>query len=151
MGEKIVCRNKKARFNYTIEETIEAGIVLLGTEVKSLRQGKANITDSYARFRNGEVFLIGAHISPYDFGTHENHDPLRERKLLLHRREIRRLLTKVTQRGYTLVPLEIYFKDGHAKVLLALGKGKKLYDKRETMRKREEKREIDRAVKQRYR
>ncbi|RME55166.1 MAG: SsrA-binding protein SmpB [Deltaproteobacteria bacterium] len=151
MGEKIVCRNKKARFNYTIEETIEAGIVLLGTEVKSLRQGKANITDSYARFRKGEVFLIGAHISPYDFGTHENHDPLRERKLLLHRREIRRLLTKVTQRGYTLVPLEIYFKDGHAKVRLALGKGKKLYDKRETMRKREVKREIDRAVKQRYR
>lgn len=145
-GEKIVCTNRKARFDYNIEETYEAGMVLTGTEVKSLRNGRANLKDSYARVAGGEVFLIGCHISPYEMGTHSNHDPERARKLLLHKREIKRLTGKTNERGLTLVPLKIYFKAGKAKVELALGRGKKVYDKRETMRRRTADREMERAI-----
>lgn len=133
--------NRKARHDYEILETYEAGIVLKGTEVKALREGRANIKDSYAKIRNGEIFLINSHISPYSYGNVNNHDPERERKLLMHKREIMKLLGKVKERGYTLVPLSIYFdKNNRAKVELALAKGKSKYDKREAIKKRDEKR-----------
>jgi len=124
--------------------------VLKGTEVKSLRLGKANIEDSYARFRHGELYLLNAHISPYPHAAGENHDPTRPRKLLLRRRELKRLLGKLTERGYTLIPLKLYFRNEYAKVELALAKGKKKADKRETIRRREEQREMERARKRRY-
>ena len=144
-GRKVVARNKFARSSYEIEETFEAGMALVGTEVKSLRAGSANLRDSFADVRNGEVFLENAHIAPYAFGNRANHNPLRSRKLLLHKREIKKLIGKVTQRGFSLVPLEIYFvKNGKAKVSLALGRGKKTYDRREDIKKREMQREMDR-------
>lgn len=145
-GEKTVCTNKKARFDYEIDEKYEAGMVLTGTEVKSLRNGKANLKDGYARVIKGEVFLIGCHISPYEMGTHSNHDPERRRKLLLHKQEIKRLTGKTVERGLTLVPLRIYFRNGKAKIELGLGRGKKSYDKRETMRQRTADREMERAI-----
>ncbi len=145
-GEKIVCTNRKARHDYDLEERYEAGMVLVGTEVKSLRNGKANLKDSYARVVDGEVFLIGCHISPYEMGSHSNHEPERARKLLLHKREIKRLTGKTQERGLTLVPLRIYFKNRVAKVELALAKGKKVYDKRETMKRRTADREMERAM-----
>lgn len=144
-----IARNKRARYDYHIVETWEAGIVLTGTEVKSLRTGKANLGDAYGIVRNGEVFLLNLHISPYEQGNQFNHDPTRTRKLLLHRKEIRRLIGAVERQGLTLVPLELYFKRGVAKVILALGKGKKLHDKRETERRRDADREIARAVRTR--
>lgn len=147
-GEKIVCTNKKARFDYEIDEKYEAGMVLTGTEVKSLRNGKANLKDGYARVIKGEVYLIGCHISPYEMGTHTNHDPERRRKLLLHKQEIKRLTGKTVGKGLTLVPLRIYFRNGKAKVELGLGRGKKAYDKRETMRQRTADREMERAIRQ---
>jgi SsrA-binding protein len=147
---KLICRNRKAYFEYTIDDLYEAGLVLRGTEVKSLRLGKANIADAYARFREGELFLLNAHISPYPHAAGENHDPTRPRKLLLHRRELKRLLGKLTERGYTLIPLKLYFKNEHAKVELGLAKGKKKADKRETIRRREEQRELERARKRRH-
>jgi SsrA-binding protein len=147
---KLVCRNRKAYFEYHIDDLYEAGLVLKGTEVKSLRLGKANIEDSFARFRDGEVFLLNAHISPYPHAAGENHDPTRPRKLLLHRQEMKRLLGKLTERGYTLIPLKLYFKNEHAKVELGLAKGKKKFDKRETIRRREEQRELERARKRRH-
>ena len=147
---KLVCRNRKAYFEYTIDDLYEAGLVLKGTEVKSLRLGKANIEDAYARFRNGEIYLLNAHISPYPHAAGENHEPTRPRKLLLHRREMKRLLGKLVERGYTLVPLKLYFKNEFAKVELGLGKGKKKVDKRETIRRREEQRELERARKRRH-
>jgi SsrA-binding protein len=147
---KLVCRNRKAYFEYHIDDLYEAGLVLKGTEVKSLRLGKANIEDSFARFRDGEVFLLNAHISPYPHAAGVNHDPTRPRKLLLHRREMKRLLGKLTERGYTLIPLKLYFKNEHAKVELGLAKGKKKFDKRETIRRREEQRELERARKRRH-
>ncbi len=147
---KLVCRNRKAYFDYTIDDLFEAGLVLKGTEVKSLRLGKANIEDAYARFRNGEIFLINAHISPYTHAAVENHEPTRPRKVLLRRRELKRLLGKLTERGYTLIPLKLYFKDQYAKVELGLAKGKKKHDKREAIRRREEQRELDRARKRRH-
>ncbi|MEW6388669.1 MAG: SsrA-binding protein SmpB [Thermodesulfobacteriota bacterium] len=147
---KIICRNRKAYFDYTIDGLYEAGMVLKGTEVKSLRLGKANIEDAYARFRDGEVFLYNAHISPYPHAAGENHEPTRPRKLLLHRQELKRLAGKVQERGYTLIPLKLYFKAEHAKVELALARGKKKADKRETIRRREEQRELERARKKRY-
>ncbi len=147
---KLVCRNRKAYFEYTIDDLYEAGLVLKGTEVKSLRLGKANIEDAYARFRNGEIYLLNAHISPYPHAAGENHEPTRPRKLLLHRREMKRLLGKLVERGYTLVPLKLYFKNEYAKVELGLGKGKKKVDKRETIRRREEQRELERARKRRH-
>jgi len=146
---KIVCQNKKAYHDYSIEETIEAGIQLLGTEVKSLREGKSNLKDSYVIIKNAEVFLLNCHISPYSHGNIMNHDPLRTRKLLLHEREIQRLKGMSQQKGYTLVPLKIYFKGPYAKVEVGLAKGKKLYEKRDTIREREAKRTIERAMRSR--
>jgi SsrA-binding protein len=141
-----VARNKRARHDYHILETWEAGVVLSGTEVKSLRQGKANLTDAYATVRDGEVFLLNLHISPYEQGNQFNHDPTRTRKLLLHKREIRRLIGGVERQGLTLVPLELFFNArGKAKVTLAMAKGKKLHDKRADARRREDEREMARA------
>jgi SsrA-binding protein len=143
---KIVCQNKRARFEYEIFEAYEAGMVLQGTEVKSLREGRANLIDSYAEFRLGEVVLVGSHISPYPQGNRENHDPIRPRKLLLNKREIRKLHGKTQEKGLTLIPLKIYFKQGRAKVEVALARGKKLYDKRETLKRRSEERQMEREV-----
>ncbi len=146
-GKKIVCTNKKAYFNYNIEETYEAGLVLKGTEVKSLRLGRVSLGDSYAEVKNNEIFLVNCHISPYPFATHEQHDPLRPKKLLLHKREIKRLIGKLKERGLTLIPLRIYFVQGKAKVELGLGRGKKKIDKREQIKKRDEERTILRHYK----
>ena len=144
--EKIsVARNRRARFDYHFLDTFEAGLVLTGTEVKALRDGKATINDAFGVVRNAEVFLLNAHISPYERGGYANHEPTRLRKLLLHRREISRLIGAVEREGLTLVPLELYFKNGVAKVALALAKGKKVHDKRETERKRDAEREMARA------
>lgn len=148
---KIICKNRKARFNFDVEDTFEAGIALLGSEVKSLRNGKANLSDAYAKFRDGEVFLVDAHISPYNQANRENHDPLRDRKLLLHKREIKKLLGKVAERGYSLIPLQLHFKRGKVKVLLGLGKGKKAFDKREAIKKKDQRRELERLLKFRQR
>lgn len=146
---KIVCQNKKAFHDYSVEETMEAGVQLLGTEVKSLRDGKANLKDSYVLIKNSEVFLFNCHISPYSHGNIMNHDPLRTRKLLVHKKEIERLRGKAIQKGYTLIPLKIYFKGSYAKVEIGLAKGKRLYEKRETIKEREAKRTIERAMKSR--
>ena len=145
-GVLVACTNKKARRDYHIEETLEAGIVLRGSEVKSLRDGKANLTDAYAWEEKGEIWLSGLHISAYSHTRIEEQDPTRDRKLLLHAQEIRKLSIKIQQRGYTLVPLRIYFKRGYAKVELGLGRGKKLYDKREDLKAADAKREIERAL-----
>ncbi|MFO7706604.1 MAG: SsrA-binding protein SmpB [Desulfobacterales bacterium] len=146
---KIVAENRKARHDYTIVDQYEAGIMLTGTEVQSMRMGKVNLKDSYAKVKNGEVWLHQVHISPYPFAYYNNHEPLRVRKLLLHKREILRLYAKVNEQGHTLVPLRIYFKKGKAKVVIALVKGKREFDKRHSIREREQKREVDRARKQR--
>ena len=134
--------NRKAKYNYQIFDTIEAGIVLTGTEIKSLRLGKANIKDSYARVKNNEIFLINMHISSYDNGNIFNHDETRERKLLLHKKEILKFCDKIKLEGYTIVPLKVYLKNGRAKVLIGLAKGKKNYDKREDIKKRDIERSI---------
>src|SRR5688500_19681153 len=144
-----LARNKRARHDYHILETWEAGVVLSGTEVKSLRQGKANLTDAYATVRDGEVFLLNLHISPYEQGNQFNHDPTRTRKLLLHKKEIKRMIGAVERQGLTLIPLELYFKKGKAKVALALGKGKKLHDKRADEKKRDDQREMARELRAR--
>ena len=146
--KKMIAENRKARFNYFIDDKYEAGIVLKGTEVKSLRLGKANLKDSYARIKDGEVFVYQMHISPYPFAHYDNHDPLRPRKLLLHKREIKRLYGKVNEKGQTLVPLRIYFKNGKVKLSLALATGKRKYDKREAIRRRDEQRQMERTRKQ---
>ena len=148
---KVVCTNKKAYHDFTIESEIEAGLQLLGSEVKSLRAGKANLRDGYARIKNEEVFLLHVHISPYSHATYDAPDPLRERKLLLKKREILKLVGKTQERGYSLIPLKMYFNErGKAKVVLGLAKGKKLYDKRESLKKKDTDREIEREV-QRHR
>ena len=144
-----IARNKRARHDYTILETWETGIVLTGTEVKALRNGKANLSDAYGIVKDGEVYLLNLHISPYEQGNQFNHDPTRTRKLLLHRREIRRMIGAVERQGLTLVPLELYFKRGRAKVALALGKGKQAHDKREDLRKKDDEREIARVFRAR--
>jgi SsrA-binding protein len=144
--DRVVATNRRARHEYEILETLEAGIVLRGTEVKALRTGQVNFKDSYAAVRGGEAWLLGCHISPYSHGTDANHDPERDRKLLLHGREITRLTGKVAERGLTIVPLKVYFKSGRAKVELGLARGKKLHDKRATLRERETRREMDRAT-----
>ena len=145
-SEKIsIARNKRARFDYHLLETFETGVVLTGTEVKSLRAGKASIADAYGIVRDGEIFLLNAHIQPYERGGYVNHEPTRNRKLLLHRREIRRLIGAVERQGLTLIPLELYFKKGVAKVALALAKGKKLHDKRDTEKQRDAEREMARV------
>ncbi|HEY8794554.1 MAG TPA: SsrA-binding protein SmpB [Gemmatimonadaceae bacterium] len=148
-GHKIIARNKRARHDYQIIDVWEAGIVLTGTEVKSLRDGKANLTDAYGILNDGEVFLLNLHISPYEQGNRFNHEPTRTRKLLMHRKEIRKLIGAVERQGLTLIPLEMYFKRGVAKVTLALGKGKKLHDKRADEKKREDQRDMARAVRAR--
>ena len=145
---KKVAENRKARHDYHIVDTYEAGIVLLGTEVKSLRTGRANLKDSYAKVTNGEVFAHQIHIGAYPFAYYDNHDPLRVRKLLLKNHEIKRLYSKVNEKGYTLIPQSIYYNSGKAKMTLALAKGKRKFDKRETIRRRDEKRDLDRQRKE---
>ena len=149
MGVKVVVTNKKARFLYEIIESFEAGLVLLGTEVKSLRRGRGNLKDSYATIKDGEMFLYNMHISPYDPGNIYNHEPERVRKLLLHKQEIKRLTGKVVERGMTLVPLKIYFKNGRAKVELGLARGKSQVDKRKDIAKRDTQRIMEREFKER--
>jgi SsrA-binding protein len=145
-GRKVVAQNRKARHDYHIEDTFEAGLVLTGTEVKSLRAGRASLVDGYGEVRDGEVWLRNVHIPEYDQGTWTNHEPRRPRKLLMHKGEISRLIGKTQERGLTLVPLSLYFKDGYAKVELALGRGKKTYDKRHALAERQAKREAERAM-----
>ncbi len=148
MAAKIVCRNKKAAFDYFIDETLEAGMVLLGPEVKSLREGRGNLSDSYARIRDGEVFLHNMHITPYPYAHHQELDPLRTRKLLLNKREIRRLIGKTEEKGYTMIPTKVYFNEkGRAKIELALARGKKKHDKRRALKEKELKREMEQARK----
>lgn len=146
---KVVATNRKARRNYTILDTYEAGLVLLGSEVKSLRDGKMELKDSYAHVDRGEAWLIGAHIAPYDFAREGGHNPDRDRKLLLHRSQIDRIAGTLAEKGLTLVPLQVYFKDGKAKVELGLAKGKATVDKRRTLRDREHQREMERATRRR--
>jgi SsrA-binding protein len=145
-GERTVATNRKARFDYLIEDTVEAGLVLTGTEVKSLRQGRASLVDGYALIDRGEAWLEGIHIPEYTQGTWTNHSPRRKRKLLLHKHEITKLGQRVAQGGYTLVPLKLYFVDGKAKVELGIGKGKKSYDKRQTLREKQDTRDAQRAM-----
>ena len=142
-----IVKNKKALFNYELLEKYEAGIVLLGTEVKALRERAVNMSDSYASFKNGELFIVNMHISPYDFGNRNNHEPLRKRKLLIKKREIKRLFGKVKEQGLTLIPISLYFSKGKIKVELALAKGKKLHDKRETLKRKTLDREMERYIK----
>ena len=142
-----IAKNKKALFNYELLEKYEAGIVLLGTEVKSLRERAVNMSDSYASFKKGELFIVNMHISPYHFGNRNNHEPLRERKLLMKKREIKRLFGKTKEQGLTLIPISLYFSKGKVKVELALAKGKKLHDKRETLKRKTLEREMERYIK----
>jgi SsrA-binding protein len=144
---KIIAENRKARHDYFIEDEYEAGMVLKGTEVKSLRQGRANLKDSYAKIRSGEVWVHQMHISPYPFAYYDNHDPVRIRKLLLHDYEIKKLSVKLNERGYSLIPLRLYFREGKVKMLLGLAKGKRQYDKRVSLRQRDQKRDMDRIRK----
>lgn len=139
--------NRKALYDYQIQDKYEAGITLLGTEVKSLRDGRANLKDSYAIIKDGEVFLLNCHISPYSHGNLQNHDPLRTRKLLLHKKEIDKLWGKITQQGLTLIPLKLYFKNGRAKVEIGIAKGKRQFEKRDSIKEKEAKREIERHMK----
>ena len=145
-AEKPICQNKRARINYFIDETYEAGIALVGTEVKALRDGRANLKDSYALIRDEELFLYDLHISPYSHGNRANHDPLRIRKLLMHKQEIRRLYGKSQERGLALIPLRMYFRNGKVKVEIGVGRGKKLYDKREDIKLKEDRREMERGL-----
>jgi SsrA-binding protein len=143
---KVVATNRKARHEYLIEDTFEAGMVLTGSEIKSIRAGQVNLRDGYATIRNGEVWLLNAHIAPYHQASYENHEPRRERKLLMHRREINRLVGKLQEKGLTLVPLQIYLKNSRAKIELGVARGKKLHDKRDSMRERDDRRQMARAV-----
>lgn len=145
--QKLIANNKKAYHDYFIDETFEAGIVLHGTEVKSMRMGKCSIKESFIRIENGEVFVYGMHVSPYEKGNIFNKDPLRVKKLLMHKYEINKLLGKIKEKGYTLVPLQVYFKDGRAKVEIGLARGKKLYDKREAIAKKDQRREAEKDFK----
>ncbi len=147
MGEKLICNNKKAYHDYFVEEKYEAGMVLTGTEVKSLRMGKANLNDAFVQIKSGEAYLNNLHISPYEFGNRENHDPDRLRKLLMHKKEIVKLFSKIREQGYTVIPLRLYFKNGMVKAEIGLAKGKKLYDKREDMKRKDHKREVEQAIK----
>ena len=147
---KLICQNKKAKHDYFIDDIMEAGIVLLGTEVKSIREGRVNLKDSYAKIKDGEVFLYGCHISPYPHASYNNHEPERVRKLLLHKREIKRLIGKTKEKGYSLIPLRLYFRGGKVKVELALARGKKKYDKREAIKRREEARELKRIMRKKF-
>ncbi len=148
-SDRVITVNRQAYHDYFVERTLEVGIALMGTEIKSIREGKVNLRGSYAIIRNGEVWLENAHISPYEHGNRYNHDPMRPRKLLLHKREIRQLLNRVEAKGLTLIPLKLYLKGGRAKIELGVCRGKKLYDKREAIAEREVRREIERAVRKR--
>jgi SsrA-binding protein len=148
-GDGLIARNKRASHDYHLLERWEAGLVLTGTEVKALRNGKANLTDAYGIVKEGEVWILNLHIAPYEHGNVFNHEPTRTRKLLMHKREIRRLIGSVEREGLTLIPLDLYFKQGKAKVTLALGKGKKLHDKREDIRRRDDEREMARVARAR--
>ena len=148
--QKIIAKNPTAYHNYTIDSTLEAGIVLTGTEIKSIRNGKINIKDTYVNIKNGEVFVYGMHISPYEFGNIYNKDPLRTRKLLLNRNEINKLFGMIQQKGISIVPIEMYFKGNKAKLKLGIGKGKKLFDKREDIAKKDAEMKIQRALKNQY-
>lgn len=150
MSKKIIANNPTARHNYTIEDTIEAGIVLTGTEIKSIRNGKVNMKDTYANIKNGEVFIYGMHISPYEHGNIYNKDPLRTRKLLLTRREINKLYGLIKQKGYSLIPISLYFSGNFLKIDLGVGKGKKLYDKREEIAKKDAQRRIQQHMSDKY-
>lgn len=150
-GERLVAENRKARYNYELFDRYEAGLVLQGTEVKAAREGRVNLKDAYATHRDGELYLMQCHFSPYSHASYDNHEPLRPRKLLLHRREIRRLIGKIAERGLTLVPIRIYFKRGHLKVELALGRGKKRHDRRAAARERDMERDVQAALKERHR
>jgi len=150
LGTKVVATNRKARYEYSIEDTLEVGIVLTGTEVKSIRQGKLNLKDSYASIDNGEVFINNLHISPYEQGNIYNVDPVRKRKLMLHKREIRKLIGETTQKGFTLIPLSVYIKDGKVKLELATAKGKKLYDKRHDIAEKDAERRMRQHSSEKY-
>ena len=145
---KIVTENRKARYEYFIIDEYEAGMVLLGTEVKSLRLGSVNLKDSYARIKKGEVYIHQMHIGAYPFAYYDNHDPLRKRKLLLHRKEIKKLYGKVNEKGFSLIPLKVYFLDGKAKITIAIAKGKRKYDKRDSIRRRDQDRDLERSKKE---
>ena len=149
MGEKLICQNRQARRNYIVLDSLEAGIALKGSEIKSIRAGRVHLKDSYARVENGEVLLYETHIGTYDPASRENHDPTRPRKLLLHKREIRRLYGKTREKGLSLIPMKLYLKEGRVKVELAVAKGKRTYEKREDLRKRESTREIEKAMSRR--
>ena len=151
MNIKLIAKNPTAYHNYFIEDKIETGIVLFGTEIKSIRSGKVNLKDSYANIKNGEVYISGMHISPYEHGNIFNKNPLRDRKLLLNKREINRLIGLTKQKGYTLIPISIYFKGNFVKLELGIGKGKKLYDKRQDIAKKDAERRINQAMKEKYR
>lgn len=146
---KLLAQNRKARFDYTILDTVEAGIVLKGTEIKSIRAARINLKDGFARVRNGEIYLHNVHISPYEQGNQFNHDPLRTRKLLMHKKQINRLEGEMKGSGNTLVPLKVYIKDGYAKVLIGVAKGKKNYDKREDLKRKDQKRDLARSMRER--
>lgn len=146
---KLLAQNRKARFDYSILDTVEAGIVLKGTEIKSIRAARINLKDGFARVRNGEIFLHNVHISPYDQGNQFNHDPLRTRKLLMHKKQIFRLENEMKGSGNTLIPLKVYIKDGYAKVLIGVAKGKKNYDKREDLKRKDQKRDMARSLRER--
>ena len=143
---KVIANNRKARHDYHIEDSLEAGLVLTGSEIKSIRAGQVNLRDSYGTVRDEELWLVNAHIAPYKQATHTNHEPKRDRKLLLHRREINRLIGKLQEKGLTLVPLKLYLKNGRAKVEMGLARGKRQYDKRQSLRERDDRRQIDRAM-----
>lgn len=146
---KVLAQNKKAGYDFSILDTVEAGIVLQGTEIKSIRAARINLKDGYAKIQNDEIYLHNVHISPYEQGNQFNHDPLRTRKLLMHKKQIMRLMNETKSSGNTLIPLKVYLKDGYAKVLIGLAKGKKKYDKREDLKRKDQKRELDRALRAR--
>lgn len=148
---KLIAQNRKARHDYTVVDTMEAGIILQGTEIKSIRNGRINLKDGFARIRNGEAFLLNVHISPYEQGNIFNHDPLRTRKLLLHKKQLAKLITETKNTGITIIPLKVYIRNGYAKVLIGLAKGKKQYDKREDLKRKEVNREISRTLKSKLR
>ncbi len=151
MAIKVVATNRKARHEYHLDDTFEAGLVLVGTEIKSIRAGRVSLQEGYVLFEAGEAWLANVHIAPYEPASRQNHEPKRPRKLLLHRRQIDRLSGRAREKGYTVVPTKLYLKDGRAKVEIALARGKKLYDKRQAIAKRDSKRQVDRAIKERYR
>ena len=151
MAIKVIATNRKARYEYHFDDTYEAGLVLMGTEIKSIRAGQVSLQEGFVVFEEGEAWLVNVHIAPYDPASRQNHEPRRRRKLLLHRRQIDRLHSRAREKGYTVIPTKLYLKDGRAKVEIALARGKKLYDKRQTIAKRDSKRQVERALKERHR